>query len=108
MQHFRVWCPRADSIELLADNKVTVMECVGDGWYEAVGADAVPGTRYGYKINGAGPGSDPGSAYQPDGVHGLSELIDHSEFAWTDAKWQAPPLPSAVIYELHIGTFTPE
>jgi maltooligosyltrehalose trehalohydrolase len=51
---------------------------------------------------------DPRSAWQPNGVHNASRILDHSRFQWSDAEWQAPPLSAAVIYELHIGTFTPE
>ena len=54
------------------------------------------------------PVPDPRSARQPDGVHGLSELVDHAAFAWNDAGWRPPTLASSVIYELHLGTFTQE
>lgn len=66
------------------------------------------GIDYGYVINGEGPFPDPCSPYQPHGVHGLSRRLDHSQFPWTDNTFQAVPLPAAVIYEMHIGTFTPE
>jgi hypothetical protein len=55
-----------------------------------------------------GPLPDPRSAWQPDGVHGPSRWVDHARFAWRDAGWRPPPLGAAVIYELHVGTFTPE
>ena len=51
---------------------------------------------------------DPRSQWQPNGVHGLSRVYDQTAFAWTDARFQAPPLASGILYELHIGTFTPE
>jgi maltooligosyltrehalose trehalohydrolase len=76
-----------------------------DGWWIAPVAP-VAGDRYGFVVNGEGPFPDPRSPSQPDGVHALSEHIDHSDFHWTDGHWQAPPLSAAVIYELHIGTFT--
>ena len=50
----------------------------------------------------------PRSPWQPFGVHGPSRTVDHDSFHWTDTQWQAPPLASAVVYELHVGTFTPE
>ena len=54
------------------------------------------------------PYPDPRSLWQPNGVHGPSRLYDHTHSQWTDAGWQAPPLASAIVYELHVGTFTPE
>jgi len=78
------------------------------GWWSASVSSAAPGCDYGYVVDGEGPFPDPRSAWQPHGVHGLSRSVDHGEFAWTDEGFRAPPLGSAVIYELHIGTFTPE
>jgi maltooligosyltrehalose trehalohydrolase len=77
------------------------------GWSSAEVADAGPGSAYGFRLNGAPPRPDPRSGYQPHGINGLSCLVDHSSFAWSDKNWQAKPLASAVIYELHLGTFTP-
>ena len=77
------------------------------GWSAEVdGAGA--GSRYGFSIDGGDVRPDPRSPSQPDGVDGLSEVVDHGAFAWTDGGWRGVPLPSAVIYELHVGTFTPE
>jgi maltooligosyltrehalose trehalohydrolase len=77
------------------------------GWWTADVADARPGSDYGFRLDGELV-PDPRSPYQPYGIHGLSRLVDHSSFAWSDSAWQAKPLGSAVIYELHIGTFTSE
>ena len=66
------------------------------------------GDRYGYRLDGAEPLPDPVSRSQPDGVHTLSEVVDPAAFTWTDEYWTGVPLPNFVIYELHIGTFTPE
>jgi maltooligosyltrehalose trehalohydrolase len=66
------------------------------------------GVDYAFRVNGEGPFPDPRSPWQPQGVHGPSRWVDHARFAWTDAGWQQPPLASAVMYELHVGTFTPE
>ena len=68
--------------------------------------NAGPGTDYSFIIDGDSL-PDPRSPYQPNGVHGPSRLIDRNAFRWTDAGWQARPLSSAIIYELHLGTFTP-
>jgi maltooligosyltrehalose trehalohydrolase len=70
--------------------------------------DVTPGNRYGYRIDGRGPLPDPVSRSQPDGVHGLSEVVDPNAFRWRDASWRGVSLADLVIYELHVGTFTPE
>jgi maltooligosyltrehalose trehalohydrolase len=62
---------------------------------------------YAYKIDGSGPYPDPASRFQPEGVHGRSQLWQ-DEFEWHDQNWQAPALKDAIIYEVHTGTFTPE
>src|SRR6185437_12344694 len=67
-----------------------------------------PGTEYFFELDGGEPVPDPRSAFQPKGIHGPSQLVDHIEFRWTDARWQAPPVSSAIVYELHVGTFTPQ
>jgi maltooligosyltrehalose trehalohydrolase len=70
---------------------------------------AGPGTDYGFVLNGDGTVlPDPRSLWQPHGVHGPSRVLDHATFAWTDEAWRAPELKEAVIYELHVGTFTEE
>jgi maltooligosyltrehalose trehalohydrolase len=77
------------------------------GWWCLNVEDAGPGTDYSYVIDEADKGyPDPRSQSQPNGVHGMSRVYDHSAFGWTNRRFQAPPLASAVIYELHIGTFT--
>jgi maltooligosyltrehalose trehalohydrolase len=83
--------------------------CDGDGgWYEAAVDDAGPGTRYMFSVDGGPPRPDPRSASQPDGVDGASEVVDHAAFEWTDDGWRGVHLPTAVVYELHVGTFTPD
>jgi len=108
MHRFRVWAPRAERVRVRAVGKFSALEPAGGGWWEAVVADARQGTDYAYFLNDeelALP--DPRSRWQPEGVHGPSRVLDVGGFAWTEAGWQAPPLKTAVIYELHIGTFTP-
>jgi maltooligosyltrehalose trehalohydrolase len=78
-----------------------------EGWWWADVSDARPGTDYAFALDGGLPLPDPRSPWQPRGVHGPSRLVDHDAFRWTDAGWQAPPLASALLYELHVGTFTP-
>ena len=83
------------------------MQHASGGWWEADVSDAGPGTDYGFVLDGAGPFPDPRSPWQPAGVHGPSRSVDHTAFPWTDRGWRAAPLASAVLYELHVGTFTP-
>jgi maltooligosyltrehalose trehalohydrolase len=78
------------------------------GWFAGVMESAGPGTRYAFSIDGGSPRPDPRSASQPDGVHGPSELVDHEAFTWHDSTWRGLPLPGSVLYELHVGTFSPE
>ncbi len=80
-----------------------------DGWWWSEVDNAKRGTDYGFLIDDdpkAYP--DPRSLWQPQGVHSLSRIYDHTNFAWTDAIFQPVPLASSIIYELHIGTFTPK
>ena len=78
----------------------------GEGWWSANAETS--DLNYGYSLNGEETTlPDPRSPWQPHGIHGPTALVDHSAFTWTDEHWQARPLPSAVIYEMHIGTFTP-
>lgn len=79
-----------------------------NGWWTAEVPDAKPGDNYGFMLDGAGPFPDPRSSWQPQGVHKLSRLVDENAFHWSRRTFQAPPLASAIIYELHIGTFTPK
>jgi len=105
---FEVWAPRPERVELVIGEQRHAMAPVDDrpGWLAVEVADAGPGTRYGYSLDGGPPRPDPRSPSQPDGVDGPSEVVDHSAFSWTDAGWRGIPLASAVVYELHVGTFT--
>ncbi|TVU65697.1 malto-oligosyltrehalose trehalohydrolase [Paenarthrobacter nitroguajacolicus] len=112
---FDVWAPNAGSVRLLADGREHAMEQHHDGaatgWWRAPadvvaqGTDNVP---YGYIVDGEGPFPDPRSRRQPEGVHGLSATFDPSVHEWKDAGWKGRNLKGSVIYELHLGTFTPE
>jgi maltooligosyltrehalose trehalohydrolase len=78
-------------------------------WWAVMVEAAHAGSRYGFLLDDdEKPLPDPRSERQPEGVHALSEVVDHSAFRWSDAGWRPPTLGSAVIYELHAGTFTPE
>ena len=104
---FAVWAPDADTVHLLVQDARVPMTKDSGGWWSVVVPTAGPGTDYRFVVDGGEPRPDPRSPWQPDGVHGPSRVVDHGAFAWHDAGWQAPPLEAGVIYELHVGTFTP-
>jgi maltooligosyltrehalose trehalohydrolase len=112
MTIFRVWAPKAMTVAVEINkaerHQMTARQRPHGGWWETDVPSAGPGTDYAYVLDGSEPRPDPRSPFQPDGVFGPSRVVDHSAFAWHDQRWQAPPLRSAVIYELHVGTFTPE
>ena len=107
--NFRVWAPYAGSmaVRLLSGKPRTMpMKKSGGGYWETF----IPGTRtgalYKYVIDGGDERPDPASAFQPQGVHGPSEVTDHSSFKWADRAWKGIPPEKMIIYELHPGTFT--
>ncbi|HEX4978902.1 MAG TPA: malto-oligosyltrehalose trehalohydrolase [Acidimicrobiales bacterium] len=108
MSHtFRVWAPRAAAtVELLTGDDRHAMDAEAGGWWSVTLPRAGAGTRYSFSIDGGPPRPDPRSQHQPLGIDGPSEVVDHSSFAWTDAAWRGRPLARAVVYELHVGTFT--
>jgi maltooligosyltrehalose trehalohydrolase len=105
---FQVWSPSTESVELVLDSGTHPMERDASGWWAKDIPDAGPGTKYSYRVNGEGPFPDPRSPWQPEGAHGPSVAIDHAQFVWRDEAFQPTPLSEAVIYELHVGTFTSE
>ncbi|MFN2464517.1 MAG: malto-oligosyltrehalose trehalohydrolase [Candidatus Dormibacteria bacterium] len=108
MPEVRVWAPRASAVEVVAGERRTPMKRQPGGWYSA-GADAADAEgRYLLSVDGGPAIPDPRSAYQPTGVHGTSVLIDHGRFEWHDQAWKGFHLADAVVYELHVGTFSPE
>jgi len=108
MNLFRVWATVPKKVELQLNGKTFPMTRDDVGWWSAEIPEAKMGDNYGFILDGAGPFPDPRSPLQPDGVHKLSRLVDQQAFSWTDKNFQAPPLASAIIYELHLGTFTPK
>jgi maltooligosyltrehalose trehalohydrolase len=108
MHTFKVWAPIPSKVEVQLGNQKLPMTTGPGGWWEASVPSVAPGADYALLLDGKGPFPDPRSPWQPAGVHGPSRLVDHSAFSWTDAGFQAPQFSSAIIYELHTGTFTPE
>ena len=108
---FRVWAPRPREVELILylPDGDRVVPTERDGEYRVARvADAEPGTRYRYRLDGDGPFPDPCSRSQPEGVHGPSEVVDPAAFVWTDAGWTPPAFADLAIYESHVGTLTPD
>jgi maltooligosyltrehalose trehalohydrolase len=103
---FRVWAPSAQAVDLQLGSGRLPMERGERGWWRLSAAACTPEADYTYSVDGGPPLPDPRSPWQPYGVHGMSRTVDHSAFEWTDQRWQPSPLSTAVIYELHIGTFT--
>ena len=104
-----VWAPAAQTVELhLPDqDRLVGMIPVPGGWWTAP-FDLEPGTDYAFRVDGSPNRPDPRSALQPDGVHGPSRTVDPDAWQWTDQNWAGKDLRGSVIYELHVGTFTPE
>jgi maltooligosyltrehalose trehalohydrolase len=106
---FRLWAPEAARAEVdLSGQRHPMTAAAAPGWWQAEVAAAGYGTDYGFRLDGGDPLPDPRSPWQPYGINGASRTYDHSAFAWTDRGWRGGPLHGSVIYELHVGTFTPE
>lgn len=106
---FRVWAPRARRIDVVfegGDYKPFALTRDASGYFS--GATTTSARLYKYRVDDQGPWPDPCSRFQPQGVHGPSLLVDPNAFEWTDAQWQGIDIDGQVIYELHIGTFTPQ
>jgi maltooligosyltrehalose trehalohydrolase len=108
VSQFLLWAPNAKTVDLELSGTRIPMVAGARGYWRVDAPTAKAGDDYAFFLDGQGPLPDPRSPYQPLGVHGRSRLVDHAAFRWSDRRWQPPPLSSAVIYELHVGTFTPE
>ncbi|MCF0093779.1 malto-oligosyltrehalose trehalohydrolase [Micromonospora sp. MH99] len=108
MTEFSVWAPDASRVRLrLAGDTDHEMRAAADGWWLVEVPDA--GLDYSFLLNDDETAlPDPRSPWQPAGVHGPSRRYDHSAFEWSDSLWTGRQLPGSILYELHIGTFTPE
>ena len=110
---FRVWAPEANSVEVIparpkADGLAFALEKAADGTFNGLVPDLRAGDRYRYRVDGKGPFPDPASRFQPGGVHGPSEIVDPTRFAWSDVDWRGIDPEDVILYELHVGTFSPE
>ena len=84
------------------------MSALDDGWFECITREAGPGTRYQFSVDRRHKVPDPASRYQPSGVHGPSEVIHPEAFEWRQSNWYGRPWEETILYELHLGTFSPE
>lgn len=109
---FRLWAPSIDNVVLECAHgdgwRDHAMQRSADGWHEATLPDARAGDRYRYRMPGGLRVPDPASRRNPEDVHGPSEVVDPLAHAWRDETWTGRPWNEAVLYELHLGTFTPE
>lgn len=107
---FAIWAPHSErlSIRTIGDrDRIIPLEPAANGWHRGNIDDCPPGTRYLCRLATGEERPDPASRFQPEGPHGPSEVVETS-FPWTDSGWLNPPLSRHIIYELHVGTFTPE
>src|SRR5947208_677497 len=122
--HFRVWAPRRRSVAVVlegegsrpfdrtktaASENALHLQPEGGGYWSTFVPSAIAGTLYRFRLDGREELlPDPASRFQPQGVHGPSQVIDPTRFKWTDSAWPGVARAGQVIYEMHIGTFTPE
>jgi len=108
MHEFSVWAPWVSRVAVKVGEASYPMNGPNEqGWWKAGVESAGPGTDYAFLVeDDPTPYPDPRSAWQPHGVHGASRVYDQKAFAWQEEHWNAPPLSGAVIYEMHVGTFT--
>jgi maltooligosyltrehalose trehalohydrolase len=108
---FRVWAPEAKSVDVVlygpSAEKVQPLDREVEGYFSRLVEGAGSGARYRYRLDGAESYPDPASRSQPEGVHGPSEVVDPREYSWRDEAWSGVALGELVVYELHVGTFTP-
>lgn len=108
---FRVWAPFSKEVSLKIispESRKVPMHPAPRGYWKVEEKGVSPGTRYLYSLEGRKDRPDPASPFQPEGVHRPSQVVDHGRFRWNDQEWQGISLEKMVIYEIHVGTFTPQ
>jgi maltooligosyltrehalose trehalohydrolase len=103
-----VWAPRAATVDLVAEGERRRMRPVGPGGWHEADAELAAGVDYAFSLDAGEALPDPRSPWQPRGVLGPSRSVDHAAFAWSDDAWRGIHLPSSILYELHVGSFSPE
>jgi maltooligosyltrehalose trehalohydrolase len=107
MDVFRLWAPNAKQVCVAIANERVRLHGAESGWWFSDPLTVQVNSDYTFVLDDGEPLADPRSNWQPAGIHGPSRLLDHRSFPWNDKYWQAAPLSAALIYELHIGTFSP-
>lgn len=102
---YQVWAPSAGRVDVEVDGTAHPLARGEGGWWRG---EAPAGLDYGFRLDGGRALPDPRSARQPYGPDGLSRLVDHGAYRWSASTWRGRPLAGAVVYELHVGTFTEE
>ena len=109
MGRFDVWAPRPQRVLLSVGDEVVGMHRDADGWWTPAGPVPDGEVDYGYLLDDdPTPRPDPRSRRQPDGPHGRSRTVDLAAYEWGDRDWEGRELAGSIVYELHVGTFTPE
>ena len=109
--HFRVWAPAARRVDVVFEGGVldaSPLEHEGGGYFAGRIAAAGPGTRYRFRLDRGDAFPDPASRWQPEGPHGPSEVVELDAYRWTDGAWAGVAARGPVLYEMNVGTFTPE
>jgi len=108
--HFRVWAPDRSRVEAVIEgaSRPALLRAEPGGYFAGLAPGVRPGARYRYRLDGGETFPDPASRFQPEGPHGPSEVIDPASFNWTDRAWTGVRIRGQVMYELHVGAFTPE
>ncbi len=108
---FRLWAPAARHVSVSLEHpdvpRLLPMDALDDGWFELVTDRARVGSRYRYAIENAILVPDPAARFQPGDVHGASQVVDAGAYRWSDHDWRGRPWEDVVLYEIHVGTFTP-
>jgi maltooligosyltrehalose trehalohydrolase len=105
---FALWAPTARDVRLVLDGSEREMPAEDGGWRRLIVRGARAGSRYGFRIDGGLVVPDPASRFQPDDVHGLGLVVNPAMYRWSDESWSGRPWEETVLYELHVGTATPE
>ncbi len=108
---FTVWAPFLSkvAVKIISSGEILVpTEKDKEGYWRTTIEGVTPSTIYYFRLNDEKDRPDPASQHQPQGVHGASQVVDHSAFVWSDGNWQGIPLSEMIMYELHVGTFTPD
>ncbi|HZP88303.1 MAG TPA: malto-oligosyltrehalose trehalohydrolase [Burkholderiales bacterium] len=108
---FRVWAPASRSVSVVLERnerEAFALDAYADGYFYGFVPGIGAGARYRYRLDRGQSYPDPCSRFQPEGPHGPSMVVDPQRYAWTDAQWPGVRMQGQVIYELHVGTFTPE